>query len=60
MWFNVMLTPGTLQQFDEGTARERSFVAITDVEGVAHAFPFFHFPALNICTHYSHSKLTML
>jgi len=39
--FLVLL--GTLQQFDEGAPRERSFMAIADAEGMVLAFPFLFF-----------------
>lgn len=41
---SLMMPLGTLQQFDEGTPRERSFMAIADAEGALLAFPF-HFNA---------------
>lgn len=41
----LMMPLGTLQQFDEGTPREGSFMAIADAEGALLPFPFssFHF-----------------
>jgi hypothetical protein len=35
-----MMLSGTLQQFDEGSTREGSFMALADAEGMVLAFPF--------------------
>ena len=35
-----MMLSGTLQQFDEGSRREGSFMALADAEGMVLAFPF--------------------